>query len=62
MYEYKFVKIEFTRISSKPKVNYQDVIEEHAREGWRFVQLLAPGMAINGVGSYYDLIFERPKK
>ncbi|MDF9763728.1 hypothetical protein OKW24_005639 [Peribacillus simplex] len=62
MYEYKFVRIEFGKLSSKPKVNYQDVIQEHARDGWRFVQLLTPDLTINGVASYYDLVFEGPKK
>lgn len=61
MYEYKFVKIEFGKLTSKPKANYQDIIQENAKEGWRFVQLLTPDLSINGVASYYDLIFERKK-
>lgn len=62
MYEYMFLRIEFGRLSTKPKENYQDVIQEHAREGWRFVQLLTPDLSISGVTSYYDLVFERLKK
>ncbi|MCK2003753.1 DUF4177 domain-containing protein [Peribacillus frigoritolerans] len=34
------------RLASKPKENYQNVIQEHAREGWRFVQLL-PSRPVN---------------
>lgn len=38
MFEYKFVKIElhwgFTRV--KPAEDYQEIIQEHARDGWRF--------------------------
>ncbi len=61
MYEYTFVKIEFTKLSSKPKLNYQDVIKEKAKDGWRFVQLVAPEIATSGIGtaSYFELIFER---
>ncbi|MFD2972814.1 DUF4177 domain-containing protein [Peribacillus deserti] len=35
-------------------------MQENAQEGWRFVQLVAPDMATNCLGSYFDLIFERP--
>ena len=62
MYEYKFIKIEFTKLSSKPKLNYQDVIRENAKDGWKFIQLIAPELATSGIGtaSYYELVFERP--
>ena len=61
MYEYKFVRIEFSRLSSKPKLNYQDLIKENAQQGWRFVQMVAPDLATSGIGvaSYFELIFER---
>lgn len=39
---------------------YQDVIREHAREGWRFVQAYAPAVAGYGASRKVDLIFERP--
>jgi Domain of unknown function (DUF4177) len=61
MYEYKFVKIDFSKLSSKPKINYRDVIREQSEEGWRFVQLLTPDLSIDGVASYYELVFEREK-
>ncbi len=61
MYEYKFVKIHFSKLSNKPEVNYQDVITSHAKDGWRFVQIFSPDLATSGiaVGTYYDLIFEK---
>jgi hypothetical protein len=61
MYEYKFVKIEFKRISGKPSEDYREVILKYAKEGWRFVQIFSPDFATSGigVGSYYELIFER---
>lgn len=61
MYEYKFIKIEFKRLSGKPKEDYQEVINEQAKEGWRFVQIFSPELASSGVGiaSHFELIFER---
>ena len=48
MFEYKFVKVElhwgFTR--SKPAEDYQEIIQEHARDGWRFVQIVALRLAV----------------
>ena len=38
---------------------YQSVVHEHAQQGWRLVQVFAPGMAIYGTAKYYELIFER---
>ena len=52
MYEYKFVRIEFSRLSSKPKLNYQDLIKENAQQGWRFVQMVAPDLATSGIGVF----------
>ncbi|MNJ53011.1 DUF4177 domain-containing protein [Paenibacillus fonticola] len=62
MYEYKFVKIEFKRISGKPIEDYREVIQSYAKEGWRFVQIFSPDFITSGVaaGTYYELIFERP--
>ncbi len=34
MYEYKFVKIEFKRLSGKPEEDYREVIKSHPAEGW----------------------------
>ena len=51
MYEYKFVRIEFTRLSSKPKLNYQDVIRENAQQGWRFIKMVAPDLATSRIGA-----------
>ena len=48
----------FTR--SKPaEEDYQEIIQEHARDGWRFVQIVAPTFGSSGQPEYFDLIFER---
>lgn len=62
MYEYKFVKIEFKKLSGKPSEDYREVIENYANQGWRFIQIFSPDFATSGaaVGSYYELIFEKP--
>ena len=36
-------------------------MHEHARDGWRFVQIFAPGVAAFGAARYYELIFERER-
>jgi hypothetical protein len=63
VYEYKFVTLEFKVFSKRP--DYHEVIEQHASEGWRFVQIFSPTFVpILGTGSkekFYELIFEREK-
>ena len=66
-FEYKFV-----RLGQNPKkwlgatmpagnevASYQQVIQEHASEGWRLVQIFAPPTAVWGSAEYFELIFER---
>lgn len=60
MYEYKFVKVELSKWSNKPTLDYQDIIHNHAKEGWRVTQIFAPGIAAYGSAAYYEIIFEKP--
>jgi len=63
-YEYKFVRLE-KKGSWTPWVvpaaveEYQESVRGHAKEGWRLVQIFAPGIGLDGRASYYELIFER---
>jgi hypothetical protein len=65
MYEYKFVRLgehrgsAFFGAGDDARRSYQDHVQEHAREGWRLVQIFAPGVAAFGAAKYYELIFER---
>jgi hypothetical protein len=65
--EYKFVRIGENRVSwlfgvqDKARDAYESVVHEHARDGWRLVQIFAPGVAAFGASKYYELIFEREK-
>lgn len=64
MYEYKFVQISLKAgfKGRRPLGNYHQIIEEHAREGWRLVQVFAPAISGYGAAEYYELIFEKLKK
>jgi hypothetical protein len=55
-YEYKFVKLKISMWTGKPKQSHHEIVEEHARQGWRFVQYLPP------MHGHYEaeLAFERP--
>ena len=60
-YEYKFDRLGEGRLSASGEAinHYQERIHGHAREGWRLVQIFAPGVGLYGKAKYYELIFER---
>jgi len=60
-YEYKYVRVKLKGrgITGKFNESYQDQINTHARDGWRFVQAFTPAYVGYGISSYADLIFER---
>ena len=66
-YEYKFVRVGEYRgsalfgVRDSEREAYRDVVHEHARQGWRLVQIFAPGTAAFGAARYYELIFERAR-
>lgn len=62
-YEYKFVRLGEGWLGARKeaKEDYQHTVQEHAAEGWRLVQIFAPGTGAYGAAKYYELIFERPK-
>ena len=61
-YEYKFVRLGEGWLSARREAgaSYQEQIHLHAREGWRLVQVFAPGIGAYGAAKYYELILERP--
>lgn len=65
--EYKFVRVGQYRgsalfgVQDKARETYQDIVHQHAAEGWRLVQIFAPGIAAYGAAKYFELIFEREK-
>ena len=60
-YEYKFVRLGEGWLNAKSSASreYQDEVKRHAAEGWRFVQVFAPGLGVYGAAKYFELIFER---
>ncbi len=63
MREYKFVPLKttgFFRI--RPKEDYQKIIQQHAQEGWRLVQIFPSCINAEGSPRAYELIFERETK
>lgn len=60
-YEYKFVRLGegLGGVKDKAVKEYQNVIEENARNGWRLVQVFAPSLAAYGTGKFIEVIFEK---
>jgi len=60
-YEYKFVRLGegWLGVRSEARQTYQDAVQEHARDGWRLVQIFAPGTGPYGVAKYFELVLER---
>lgn len=60
MYTYKFVNIKHSAWTGKPQVKIEEVIEEQAAKGWRFVQILQDHAAMWYKGRIYSkIVFER---
>jgi len=60
-YEYKFVRLGegFVSARREARETYQEVIHKHAGEGWRLVQIFAPGIGGYGAAKYYEIVLER---
>lgn len=64
-YEYEFVRLReyagsaLFGVRDKDRKGYEDIVHKHASDGWRLVQIFAPGVAAFGAAKYYELIFER---
>lgn len=61
MYEYAFIRtpIKFGKAGKIDPSSHQSVIEEHASQGWRLVQILIENPA--AIPGEYVIIFERIK-
>lgn len=66
-FEYRFARLGESSgsalfgVHDKARNAYEEVVREHARDGWRLVQIFAPGIAAFGAAKYYELIFERER-
>ena len=63
-YEYKFGRLgEGWLVAGKDaRLSYRETVHRYAADGWRLVQVFAPGVGAYGASKYYELIFERPKE
>ena len=66
-YEYTFVRVgeyggsALFGVQDKARKGYEEIVHRYAGEGWRLVQIFAPGTAAFGAARYFELIFERAK-
>jgi len=59
-YEYKFVRLGEGRLGAKKAAKeYETSVHEHAKDGWRFVEIFAPSFGVYGIAKYVELIFEK---
>ena len=60
-FEYKFVRLGegFFSARGEARNDYQEQVQQHARDGWRLVQIFAPGVGAYGAAKYYELVLER---
>jgi hypothetical protein len=64
-YEYKFVRMgeywgsALFGVRDRDRDAYEAVVQRYADDGWRLVQIFAPGLAAFGAARYFELIFER---
>ncbi|HPO16599.1 MAG TPA: DUF4177 domain-containing protein [Candidatus Hydrogenedentes bacterium] len=60
-YEYHFerIKVNASFWRGNFSTDYQGLVALYAQNGWRFIQIYAPGTAKYGASKYADLIFER---
>jgi len=60
-FEYKFVRLGegWLCVHKSGRDEYQEVVDKYARDGWRLVQIFAPGIGGYGAAKYYELVLER---
>ena len=58
------VDLEGHLATKKPREDHHRIIQEHAKKGWRLVQIFAPSVSVlgGGVPNYFELIFENEIK
>ena len=60
-YEYKYITVNLKGIfEGKPEKDYHEIIDEHAKRGWKLVQVFAPPISGKGFATFYEIILERP--
>ena len=61
-YEYKFIRLGKGWLWPTSEADtYKEVISEHARGGWKLIQIFAPSRGIWGLSNFHEVILERKK-
>ncbi|MFC1475450.1 DUF4177 domain-containing protein [Candidatus Zixiibacteriota bacterium] len=60
-YEYKFVRMGqgYMTVRKAAREGYIEEVHKHAADGWRLVQIFAPGVGGYGAAKDYELVLER---
>ena len=59
----KKYKYEFVRLEGKQRQEYQEIVGQRAEDGWRLVQIFAPGAGgLWASADYIELIFEQKEE
>ncbi|WP_455393130.1 DUF4177 domain-containing protein [[Eubacterium] cellulosolvens] len=60
-FEYKFVRLGESVMGVKKQAldEYQPVINDHVKDGWRLVQIFSPFIKMKGYATFIECIFER---
>ncbi|MCY8515235.1 DUF4177 domain-containing protein [Bacillus atrophaeus] len=59
MKKYEFVRVELSSMRRRPKEDYQEIIHQYAKQGWKLVQIFAPSIDGYGAAAYFEIIFEK---
>lgn len=64
MYEYKFIRVKTDRaflFERKPTQDYREIIRQHAKDGWKLVQIFSPTVSVidGGTANYFEIILEK---
>lgn len=57
MYEYKYVECSMGGLFTGD--DHQEIIDMHAKEGWRFIQIVPLYYTMEGRAKNFEIIFER---
>jgi hypothetical protein len=57
MYEYKYEQCSMGGIFTTD--NHQEIINEHAKQGWRLIQIVPLYYTLEGRAKDFEIIFER---
>lgn len=60
MYEYKYVHHKIVGFWGNSNYGHREIIDQHARDGWRYAGFIPVDFTGHGVIAAVDLVFERP--